>query len=432
MHFSGRTYTLLTLIALLAIAGTWAADPAFSGVWRWPAALLLLGLAFEARVVRRTVIHADVDTHTRACLGRPQPAAFVFRNDSARPVLIEYAPVTPPGVEPLGQPRKVLARRRSVGRDNFTLTPIRLGRHSWPALPARLRGPLGLAWWSRQLPVSRELSVAPDTLGSARCTVQGNPAGTRAHRMAGSGSELYQLRAYVPGDPIARIDWKATARTGSLITRELSEDLHLDVVIAVDAGRFSRVRTGRLDRYGRYANAAARFAEVAVANDDRIGLVVFSDRVLAVCSPGRGLPAVTRIRRTLESLDVQPAESDPIAAAARIRSLLGHRGLVVLLTDLDDPSIAEQLARAVRLLSPPHFVVVAGVSTTEIEHLAHADAVGWRDPWIALAAQEHQLRAHQQRLMLRRLGAPVVVARADQLDQAVIAEYEAARQTRRI
>ncbi|MFX9089562.1 DUF58 domain-containing protein, partial [Acinetobacter baumannii] len=80
---------------------------------------------------------------------------------------------------------------------------------------------------------------------------------------------------YVQGDPPARIDWKATARARRLVTREFSEDQHLDVLVAIDAGRFSTVRAGHLDRFGLYANVASRFAEVVTPNDDRIGLVVF-------------------------------------------------------------------------------------------------------------------------------------------------------------
>ena len=121
-----------------------------------------------------------------------------------------------------------------------------------------------------------------------------------------------------------------------------------------------------------YANVAARFAEIVTPNDDRIGMVVFSDRALAVCAPDRGLPAVMRIRRALEQLSVQSAESDPLAAAMRIRGMLKHRSLVILLTDLDDASVADQLARAVRLLSPPHLVVVAGDQSAEIAALARS------------------------------------------------------------
>jgi len=291
---------------------------------------------------------------------------------------------------------------------------------------------LGLAWWSRELRPSLQIAVAPDTLVRVRGRPRGNPAGARPRRLIGAGSELHQLREYVRGDSLARIDWKATARARRLVTREFSEDQHLDVLVAIDAGRLSKVRAGRLDRFGVYANVVARFAEIVVPNDDRIGMMVFADRPLAVCTPDRGLPAVTRIRRTLAQLSVQSAESDPLAAAVRIRSMLQHRGLVVLLTDLDDASVADQLTRAVKLLSPPHLVVVAGIRSSEIPALAKREAHDWLDPWVSLAAEEHESRAESQRALLRRLGAPVIAATEDLLEQKVLAEYELLRRSRRI
>jgi hypothetical protein len=104
----------------------------------------------------------------------------------------------------------------------------------------------------------------------------------------------------------------------------------------------------------------------------------------------------------------------------------------VLLTDLDDANIADQLGRAVRLLAPPHLVVVAGVRSREIAALATAEARAWQDPWVALAAAEHEARAAAQRLLLQRLGAPVVAAPAELLEQAVFAQYEALRRSRRV
>ncbi len=432
MHLAERAYTLVVLIAVLVVAGTWASDPAYAGLWRWPAGLLLAGLALEGYLARRTVIRADIETAPRGLLGREQPAAFAFTNLSARSVTLEYATTTPPVFAALGQTRIVRAPRGGVGRDAVSLLPVRLGVQRWPAIPARVLGRFGLAWWTRTLAPDRDVSVAPDTLRSTHRRPSGRSTGMRPRRTLGAGSELHQLRAYVRGDPLSRIDWKATARTRRLITREFSEDQHLDVLVAVDAGRLSRVRAGRLDRLGLYANVAARFAEIVTPNDDRIGLVVFSDRTLAVCAPERGLPAILRIRRTLEHLTVQPAESDPVAAAARIRSMLKHRTLIVVLTDLDDAAVAEQLARAVRLLSPPHLVVVAGIQSTEITELARREAGGWRDPWIALAAQEHEARAAAQRALLRRLGAPVIATREDLLEHAVFDEYEALRRSRRV
>lgn len=432
MHLALRAYVLLVITAVLAIAGLWSSDPVLAGAWRWPAFLLLAGLALEGLLIRRTPLTVRLESAVRAFLGRREQGAFLFRNEGSRELQLEYFPATPPGIEPLDSSRRIRIAARGATRDPVTLLPVRLGEQRWPELPARLLGRFGLAWWPRSLSPERTITVSPDTLHAARSRPTGNPAGSRPRRIVGAGSELHQLRGYVPGDPIARIDWKATARLGTLISREFTEDQHLDIVVAIDAGRLSRVRAGAIDRLGLYANIAARLAEVVTPNDDRIGLVVYSDRVHAVAPPTRGLTAVIRIRRTLERLAVLPAESDPVDAAVRIRTLLRHRGLVVLLTDLEDATISGQLARAVRLLSPPHLVVVAGVQSAEIASLARTPARSWRDPWIALAAQEHEARAHSHRLLLERLGAPVVAAREELLERAVFARYESLRRTRRV
>jgi len=432
MHLTQRAHVLILLTAILAVVGIWSSQPGFGALWELPAALLLSGLAFESAVLRRTLIVAGVETAPRAFLGREQPAAFTFRNDSARSITVEFAPVLPDGFDPLAHLHCVLAPAHGMVRDSFALLPIRLGTQSWRVLPSRLLGPLGLAWWSRDLYPVSQISVVPDTLRAGSAQPRGNPSGPRPRRIAGAGGELHQLRGYRYGDPPARIDWKATARSRQLVTREFSEDQHLDILIAIDAGRFSRVRSGALDRFGLYANVAARFAEIATPNDDRVGVMVFSDRPLATCMPTRGLSAVTRIRQALEGLRVESAESDPMAAAVRIRGMLKRRALVILLTDFDDANVADPLARAVGLLSPPHLVVVAGVRNSEIAGLAVREAREWRDPWIALAAQEHEERAALHRLQLRRLGAPVIMTSAELLEKSLLAEYEALRRSKRV
>jgi uncharacterized protein (DUF58 family) len=431
LHLASRSYLLVMLTAVIAIAGIWSGDEALARLWHLPAALLLLGLAAEALALRGLQPLTRIDTATPAYLGRSQPAAIVFENGSRRTVVLEYVPVTPAGLEVASEARRLQLPARSARADPLALLPVQLGPQPWPPLPARLRGPLALAWWDVSLAPQGHCIVAPDTLrGTAR--ISGFAAGVRARRARGAGQELYQLRGYAAGDPLTRIDWKATARSGALVSRDYSEDQHLDILIAIDAGRLSRVRAGALDRLGLYSNAAARLAEIVTHNDDRVGLVVYAARVLASCPPARGLAAVMRLRSALTQLPAQGAESDPIAAAISVRKLLRQRALIILLTDLDDASIAASLARAVRLLAPPHLVLVAGVHSGEIEALARGPARQWDDPWIALAAAEHEARAARQRLLLQRLGAPVAAASPERLEATLLERYEALRRTRRI
>src|SRR5262245_48850600 len=127
MHFSQRAYLLIMLTTVLAVAGIWSADPGLTDLWRIPAALLLIGLGLEALFIRRASVTAEVETASRAFLGREQAAAYAFRNGTSRPMTVEYAPVTPAGIEAIGtDTRMIVTPAGGVERDPFTLLAVRM------------------------------------------------------------------------------------------------------------------------------------------------------------------------------------------------------------------------------------------------------------------------------------------------------------------
>ena len=130
MHLAERAYILVVLTAILAIAGIWSVEPAFSGLWRWPAALLLAGAALESIWMRRTPLEVDILIPARAFLGRPQTASFAFRTGGTRALRVEYAPVVPPGFEGPNATRVVFTEPASEARG---------WRDPWVALAASER-----------------------------------------------------------------------------------------------------------------------------------------------------------------------------------------------------------------------------------------------------------------------------------------------------
>ena len=242
--------------------------------------LLLAGLAWEAATRRRQLPRVSLQSPARLYLGRAQAATLRFVHDAPRAQRIEYAPAVPAGFATAGAPR-VLALPPGVATDDpLELLPLRLGEHAWPALPARRLGRFELAWWTFVLGSGAAARVAPDTL-------RRHDASCRRHDPwpAGAARRRRRLRAAAVARRMPRaIRCRAStgrprARAGELVTREFSEDQHLDILVAIDAGRLSRVGAGRLDRLGLFANVAARFAEAAVLRDDRIGLLAFSDGI---------------------------------------------------------------------------------------------------------------------------------------------------------
>jgi uncharacterized protein (DUF58 family) len=435
MHFATRGYLLVAVTALLAIAGTWSDEPAFASAWLFPAFFLLAGLALEAWYAHGTRVQLRMAIDERLKLGRPARAAFAFAHNRGREVELQYARALPAALRQTEEIRRVVVPPEEEWRDELELLPLRLGPHRFGAVPSRLLGRLSLAWWSRDLAADAPFSVAPDSLPRGARAIAGESAGETPRRLPGAGVELLQLREYVSGDALSRIDWKATARRGTLISREYSEAQHLEILLVVDAGRSSRVRAGALDRLGLYANVAARLAEHAVSVEDRVGLLVYSDRVHAACLPDRGTRAVTRLRRALELLDAADdarGDANPMRAALQVRRMMRSRGLVVWLTDLADPARNEALVQAMRVLAPRHQAVIAAPHAAELARLASATAEDWRDPPVALAARATVDESRRQTAALRREGVVVLDEPDDELDEAVYAAYLQLRQRRRV
>jgi uncharacterized protein (DUF58 family) len=432
MSLRQNAIVLAVLAVLVAIVGEWSSDATLSRLWLLPLALLLLGLAYEAWVTRRAQLELSIGAPKQSVLGRTTTLELRFTHRLARALALQIAPGSPAPVESDSTLQTLVVPAGAGAGISLTATPRRLGQHVWPLQRVRVSGPLNLAWWSRPLDARFTMRVGPDLLGDDAHRVAVGGAGTRARTLLGAGGEILQLREYRPGDPQHVIDWKATARTNRLISRDFSEDQHLEIVLAIDAGRSSTLRAGELDRFGHYANIAARFAEHAVSQDDQVGLVLFADQPLVAIAPGRGIATVARIRATLAAAQPVLAESNPLNAVLRIRTLVRRRSLVIMLTDLDDATVAGQLASAAKLLLPKHLPLVAGLASPEAQSLAHTGTDAWLGPYESLAAQEYCARLERNAAGLRALGAPTLLARPDLMERAVFEAYTEFRTRRRV
>jgi len=432
MSLKQGAYVLLVLTVLLAIVGEWAPDGIAHSAWQLPAALLLLGLAYERFETARLGATLQVDAPPRWHLARAQPVTLLLAHAGRRSRDFELAPAAPTGIEWPREVRALQVAGDAPARLQLTAVARRLGNHVWPVQRARVAGALGLGWWSVQLQPAGQFHVVPDILRFGEGQRGLAQAGSRVTVRAGAGGQVDQLRDYQPGDAPRIVDWKASARRGALTSREFVDEQRVDVIIALDVGRGSGVWCGDLDRLGHYVNAAARFAEHAVAHGDRVGLLVYAERPLLALAPAGGTHAVIALRRHLATLQPRAVDSNPLPAAARIRSLARQRSLVVLLTDIDDATSTSQLAGAVRLLQPKHLPFVVGLASAALAAWSQQRAREWLDPYLALAAQigeEHRVRSIQA---LGMQGAPALVTRPERLEREVFGSYGKFRQRRRV
>ena len=430
MNLRRNALLLILLAGLLAIMGEWSV--AFARWWCLPAGALLLGLAYEAAALGRIRLELQLAGVERWHLGRPQQLHFGFRQSDRGALQIQAALEAPqqvgaePRVETLVLPRGVETWR------SLEAVGLRLGSLAWPPPVIRIGGALSLAWWPKHVAADCAITVVPDMLVHAGRALGSRQAGEQRARTLGAGAEILQLRDYRRGDPLRLIDWKATARRGRPISRDMTDDQHLEIVVAVDAGRASGLAAGEVDRLSLYINIAARLGQRAAELGDAVGLLVFAARPLAAVAPARGNAAVVRLRKLLSACHVDHGESNPVLAAARIRTLTHRRSLVVLLTDLEDASATEQLVQAVRLLSPKHFTLIAGLESARISALADARVREPAGAYRALAAVEYCNAVAGNVRALHTLGAAAITARSEHLDRAVFDAYREHRRRRRV
>jgi uncharacterized protein (DUF58 family) len=423
---------LILLTGLFGIVGTWSEPAEMGRLWALPAALLLLGLAYEAAMLGRCVVDVELQAPEYWPLARSQPVQYKFRQQVLRRLSIQ-AVLSAPG-EFASTPRIETLQLSSGVCNVVTLSsaPRRLGRYPWPQPTIRVGGVLRLAWWSRKVVVSCSVTVVPEAVGEIERSEGAHGAGARPVMSGGSGAEVLQLREYRRGDPLRAVDWKATARRGRLVSRDFSEDQHLEVIVAIDAGRTSALGTGEVDRLSLYVNVAARFAQRAALLEDAVGVVVFAAQPLAILAPARGEMAVARIRDLLTACRVQPVDSNPVLAAARIRTMAQRRSLILMLTDLEDASAGSQLLRAVRLLTPKHFPFIAGFQSARIAALARTPVSDALEVYRALAAIEYTNTMEGNVRALRALGAAALTAQPADLEAAVVKAYREFRERRRV
>ena len=432
MNLRQNSLLLLLAAALLAIAGQWAGNPSMTDLWALPLAALLLGMAYErwvcARAAMRLNIHAPDPWH----LAQAGQVHWRIRHDLPRTLTVMLAPQLPAGIDAQTQVRTVQVPEAEGATMDLPAVARRLGEIRWPAQAARLAGPLGLAWWSLRLQGNERSRVVPAMLSLQESAVGAALSGSRSSRVMGPGSEVEQLRDYRSGDPLRVIDWRATARRRLLVSRDFVEDQHLDVMVALDVGRSSRIQCGELDRLGHYVNAAARLAQHVVAQDDRIGLVLFGDQPLAVLPPTRGHVGVMRVRELLSGISSQTTDSNVIHAASQVLRRVRQRSLVVLMTDIEDASSEGQLVAALRLLQPRHLPFVAALSQLDPGTIADREPRDWLDPWLSLAAGHALAQRERGVRALRATGAQVVLSTPLDFERALFEQYGQFRRRRRI
>ncbi|MBT8478552.1 MAG: DUF58 domain-containing protein [Gemmatimonadetes bacterium] len=276
----------------------------------------------------------------------------------------------------------------------------------------------------------------------ARRLMENRAVGAYDSVFRGHGIEFSEVRAYQPGDPFQAIDWKVTARMGKPFIKKFVEERELTVLLIVDLSGSTdfgtRVRTKR----DMSLELAALLGLAAARNNDRVGLLLFTDRVERWLAPRRGRGRLRQLLHVMASHRPEGQGTDiGLALATAVRSLK-TRSLVFVLSDFQGPEFRKELTAASRkhdvvglhLVDPGERSLPAvGLIEVRDPETGAAGVLDLADPrtrkGLARFAEEREQRVED---LFRRAGADRLVLATDRSYAADLAAFFAARAKARL
>jgi uncharacterized protein (DUF58 family) len=239
----------------------------------------------------------------------------------------------------------------------------------------------------------------------------------------GQGMEFSEVREYQPGDEVRTIDWNVTARMRRPFVKRYIEERELTVMLAVDLSGSERFGTVRRFKSELASELAAVLAMSAVRNNDRVGVVLFTDRIEYVLPPRKGRKHVLRIIRDLLSFEPQGKGTNLVGVIDHLARALKQKTIIFLISDF----IAENIEQPLKILAQRHDVVAVTVDDPSERDLPDVGLARFVDPETGVTievdtssrsvrndyqrqvSEEREARKH----LLRRLAIDEVPVRTD-------------------
>jgi uncharacterized protein (DUF58 family) len=433
-------FTAVVGLPFLVLAAAWPPGA-------WVAAWLLGALAVFALLdalrgpARLRALHVSVPPFVRWQKGRPGEFELRLASGLRATCTVQAGVALPPAIQ-VAEPLRTIAVPPGESVLSWPGCGLERGRHVLEAVGLAVDSPLGL-WTLRTRRVVRlEFRVYPDLRAErqhvAALFLRRGMAGSHAQRRAGQGREFEKLRDYVPGDSLGDVHWKASAKRRHLVTKVHQIERSHEVYVIIDASRLSArevaveptadaaVRPPTVTTLERFVTAALILGAAAERQGDQFGLITFSDRVHTFLRARAGQAHFDVCRDQLYTLQPRPVTPDYEELCALLRARLSRRALLVFLTALDDPFLAESFASASEVIARQHLILVnmlrpAGVQPVFAQAVVErADdlyrVLGGHLQWEKLRELEATLRQRGMRLALldpTKIAAELVKQHAD-------------------
>ena len=216
-----------------------------------------------------------------------------------------------------------------------------------------------------------------------RRMVNDSLAGAYHSVFKGRGMAFDEVREYTPGDEVRTIEWYVTARAGRTFVKKYTEERELTIVLVVDVSASGNFGSAPMSKRDLAAELASGLAFSAIRNSDKVGLLLYTDRVERYLPPRKGRHHVLRAVRDILYHVPQGAATDAVKALDVVNRVLHRRAIVFLISDFQAPgeplAARADLRRAMRRTNRRHDLIAVHVEDPREKELPNVGILTLED-----------------------------------------------------
>ena len=309
----------------------------------------------------------------------------------------------------------------------YQLRPTTRGEHHFGSLLCYLHTPLGLL--QRRFTTAREsmVKVYPSYQQLKKFHLLASSdsayAGAKKVRRLGHSMEFEKIKTYVKGDDIRTVNWKATARTGSLMVNMYTDTREQQIYAVIDKGRSMKMPFDGMTLLDYAINASLSLLNVVLMKHDRAGLVTFSNKMGNIVPAEKRSGQLQHIIETLYNQQTDFKESDYETLLATVHKRISQRSFLLFFTNFETLSSLDRQLPYLKRLATRNLVCVVFFQNTLLKEIQHSHPDTTEGIYIKTIADRFDFEKRQIVKELRRHGIIALLTTPQQLTVDVINKY---------
>ncbi|HSV10084.1 MAG TPA: DUF58 domain-containing protein [Hanamia sp.] len=355
--------------------------------------IIFLMLDYSLLFFSKKTVYARRITGHRLSNGDENPVEIIVKNEFAFPVYVTLIDELPEQLQIRNWKRKLSLKAHQQKKIHWKLQPLERGSYYFGNIHSFASSPLKLISRRFTTEASGTIPVYPAFMQLykyqlfSQTTLQAESGNQRMRKM-GQSMEFEQIKEYISGDDIRNLNWKASARKGSLMVNNFMEERSQQVYCIIDKGRLMKMPFNGMTLLDYAINSCLVLSNVCLKKQDKVGIITFSNEPGSMLAADRKPSQAENILQLLYKQKTDFLESDFEMLYAQIRSKIKHRSLLILFTNFESLSGLNRQLDYLRSLARYHLLLVIIFENSELDNLRNSDAKDLEEVYIKTIAEK--------------------------------------------